>query len=315
MKYRKQSKLERIASTARTVISAGVLTLVLSNTTSEPCPVKASVIPEERIVGRAHQLLADFPAFYQIPGAMDVYKIENPEANHLLIVVAKKHDRGNLPIGRKYKRELEKIHSNLYLIHPYLIDHFKLSGIAGDGLTPKTILEFEKEVLSGIKTQGLYNIMQDMRREGSRFPRKMRKNYDKGNQYWEQRFKINALERLASEGVRVFPGEASGPYIEAGIIMDRCSSGGVTYEEVIASNMKREFTMFDFASSRTVTDIELGAFHVNGGIDLEKSTIAHSMKEWNSRPENKYKQFCIAVIIPWGYDPGDMPIVNVAVLK
>lgn len=305
----KQGKLERLVRFSKISAIAMALALIPTSISSKNIPLSQSQAhaKQEHKLGRAHQLLVNFPESHEIPGAEYVNRFFNPKANYLAILVRRLH-ADDKKMSRAYKKQLIKVNNHVYYIHLSLKKHFGIPAVRKEAVTPETLEDYYLVIDSYRSTKDILDLMEEIRKNkpecvSRKTLRRFRKRYERQ----QLELQYDAVKRLAVEGkIKVLPAETLDKYKRAGELYAKGGSGDVTYGEIMNAICRvRELQSLDFASRQKspITDFDYGKGHAAGGyVDITKCSFIQTVMEWNSRPENKYKQFCAAIITPWDMD-------------
>lgn len=304
MKPKKQtrSKLERLVLPVRAIVCSAALALtpitpISSSQIRNYKPLNPVYAEEKHELGKAHQLLMDFQEAYQIPGARRVEKFPNPEANYLLVGVKKVHV-SKKPMSRKYKKYLRKVHNDTYLIYSYFIEHFERKGIEIKGIhketvTPETLEDYRLLIFS----MQIVDLFEEIRRKEPRLlSREQRAKIRRDYKEQQEELAYDAVDRLAVEDkIEVLPAETLEANIRAGEMYKKILSGELDVMDEEANSAifrERDLLLFDFGSRQR------NSLVISDNSAMHADSLIESMEIYNSRPENRNRQYCAVLITP-----------------
>jgi hypothetical protein len=305
MGFQKQSRLERIVKIAKISAAAMALSLVstteIGNSSPEAAQEASAHIWE---LGRAHQLLQDFPMSYEIPGIRHVYKFENPEANYLLVYFRMgNHVRERM--SRSYRRQVIAVNDDAYRGFSYLQERYGLEDIYREAITDENWLEYCESIDSTEFTIGLGEIFNEMRRnrDSHMLPsRDVMERFDRQYRKQMTRLAYDAAIRLAVErDVCVLPAEDAELHAKAGEMLESSWHDAETYDQAMNS-LFRERELHSLREGvllgNPIVVLFYGGMHARG---FENSSLIRSIREHNADPENRYDQYCAVILTPDHY--------------
>jgi hypothetical protein len=307
MSHQRQSRLESIVRAAKYTAVTLAFTLLPSTTVSTPDINPLKSLPAEAAMselGKAHQLLLDFPRAYKIPGIKEVYKFENPEANFLLVYFSTGYHPKE-EMSRSYRNVIINVNNDIYKAFACLQEKYNLKDVYKEAVTDENWLDYHRSVESAWLSIELKKLFDEMKRSGDKHllpSRNVMRRFNRSYNEQIEELKYDIVKRIAVEkDVTVFPAEDAAINKKAGDLLRAAWSDDEIYREALDTVFRKrelQFLKEGTFSGDPLVVIFFGRGHARG---LEESSLVKSIKEWNSDPENKYEQYCAVILTPEHY--------------
>lgn len=321
MKYQRQSRSERIVRFAKISAIAAALTLIpgkMHSRAESPEPpqahAKAKTIEDKMLdckypisdlkLGKAVELFENFPEYgFQIPAAKSVDKIPNPEANKFLICV-KNGTHTQERMSWRYRRQVRRNNGDVYSIISHCREKYGLKIMQREGLHSGNLMDYLNSVTNTLLIIELKKYFDELRRNRDKHSlpsKEVLKGLNRRYNQIIQELEYDAVKKLVvEEKIEIYSAEDSEAHRKAGELISRLRNDPNInvkefFDAVFRIRNKAALEAGAWEQDETVIGLYIGGLHHDWG------SLEESIKEWNADPENKYAQYCAAIITPKSY--------------